>query len=66
MRTFVRFIGRRIFLSQSKKFRMFRRLVTVIGIARLTTRALTPVRRIVLAPDESMEIRITETEHRTS
>lgn len=45
---------------------MFRRLVTVIGIARLTTRALTPVRRIVLAPDESMEIRITETEHRTS
>lgn len=61
MRTFVRFVGRRIFLSQSKKFRLISRLVTIIGIARLTSRVVTPVRRIVLARDETMEVRITKT-----
>lgn len=66
MRTIVRFIGRRLFLSQSKKFRLISRLVTVIGIARLTSRAITPVRRIVLARDESMEISITKTGRHTS
>ena len=66
MRTIVRFIGRRIFLSQSKKFRLTSRLVTVIGIARLTSRAITPARRIVLARDETMEVRITKTGQRAS
>jgi hypothetical protein len=66
MLTLVRFIGRRLFLSQSKKFRLISRLVTVIGIARLTSRAITPVRRIVLARDESMEISITKTGRHTS
>ena len=61
MRAIVRFIGRRIFLSQSKKFRLISRLVTVIGIAQLTSRAIKPARRIVLARDETMEIRITKT-----
>ncbi len=64
MRTIVRFIGRRIFLSQSKRFRLISRLVTVIGIARLTLRAVTPVRRIVLSRDETMEVRITKTGQR--
>ena len=64
MRTIVRFIGRRIFHSQSKKFRLISRLVTVIGIARLASRAVTPVRRIVLARDETMEVRITKTGQR--
>ena len=64
MRTIVRFIGRRMFLSQSKKFRRISRLVTVIGIARLISRAITPVRRIVLARDETMEVRITKTGQR--
>ena len=64
MRTIVRFIGRQLFLSQVKKFRLFSRLLTVIGIARLASRAVTPVRRIVLARDETMEVRITKTEQR--
>lgn len=64
MRTIVRYIGRRILLSQSKKFRLISRLVTVIGIARLTSRAVTPVRRIFLARDEMMEVRITKTGQR--
>jgi hypothetical protein len=64
MRTIVRFIGRRIFLSQSKRFRFISRLVTVIGIARLFSRAVTPGRRIVLARDETMEVRITKTGQR--
>jgi hypothetical protein len=66
MRALVRFIGRRIFLSQSKKFRLISRLITIFGVARLASRAVTPVRRIVLARDESMEIRITKTGYRAS
>jgi len=66
MRTIVRFIGRRIFLSQSKKFRLIGRVVTVIGIARLTSRAVMPVRRVVLARDETMEVRITKNGQRAS
>jgi len=34
--------------------------VTIIGAVQLTKRAITPVRRIVLARDESMEIQITK------
>ena len=64
MRTIVRFIGRRIFLNQSKRFRFISRLVTIIGIARLTSRVVTPVRRIVLVRDETMEVRITKTGQR--
>ena len=60
MRLIVRFIGRRIFLSQSKKFRLINRVVTIVGIAKVATRVVSPVRRIVLARDESMEIRITK------
>ena len=66
MRTIVRFIGRRILNSQYKKFRLVSRVVTVIGAVRLTKRAITPVRRIVLARDESMEIRITKSGQHTS
>ena len=60
MRLIVRFIGRRIFLSQSKKFRLVSRVITIVGIAKVATRVVSPVRRIVLARDESMEIRITK------
>jgi hypothetical protein len=60
MRAIVRFIGRRLFLSQSRKFRLISRVVTIVGIAKVATRVVTPVRRIVLARDESMEIRITK------
>ena len=60
MRLIVRFIGRRIFLSQSRKFRLISRVITIVGIAKVATRAVSPVRRIVLARDESMEIRITK------
>jgi len=60
MRTIVRFIGRRILNSQYKKFRLVSRVVTIIGAVRLTKRAISPVRRIVLARGESMEIRITK------
>jgi len=60
MLVIVRFIGRRLFLSQSKKFRLVRRVVTVVGVAKVATRLVTPVRQIVLARDESMEIRITK------
>ena len=66
MRTFVLFIGRRIFRSQSKKFRAISRLVTILGMVRLASRAITPVRRIVLARDESMEVRITKSGYRAS
>ena len=66
MRTLVRFIGRRIFLSQSKKFRLISRVLTIVGFARLASRAATPVRRVVLARDESMEIRITKNGYRAS
>lgn len=60
MRLIVRFIGRRIFLSQSRKFRLISRVITIVGIAKVATRVVSPVRRIVLARDESMEIRITK------
>jgi hypothetical protein len=60
MRLIVRFIGRRIFLSQSRKFRLISRVVTIVGVAKVATRVVNPVRRIVLARDESMEIRITK------
>jgi hypothetical protein len=60
MLVIVRFIGRRLFLSQSEKFRLVRRVVTVVGVAKVATRLVTPVRQIVLARDESMEIRITK------
>lgn len=60
MRLIVRFIGRRIFLSQSRKFRLISRVVTIVGVAKVATRVVTPVRRIVLERDESMEIRITK------
>jgi len=60
MRVIVRLIGRRLFLSQSRKFRLVRRVLTIVGIAKFGNRVGTPVRRIVLARDESMEIRITK------
>jgi hypothetical protein len=59
-------MGRRIFRSQAKKFRLIGRLVTILGIVRLASRAVTPVRRIVLARDESMEVRITKSGYRAS
>ena len=59
-------MGRRIVRSQAKKFRLIGRLVTILGIFRLASRAVTPVRRIVLARDESMEVRITKSGHRAS
>jgi hypothetical protein len=66
MRAIVRLIGRRIFVNQSRKFRVVSRAVTIVGITRLVTRATSPVRRIVLARDESMEIRITKNGPRAS
>jgi hypothetical protein len=66
MRTIVRFIGRRIINSQSRRFRVISRVVTIVGVVRLTKRTITPVRRIVLARDETMEIRITKTGQHTS
>ena len=66
MRLIVRFIGRRIFLSQSRKFRLVSRVITIVGIAKVATRVVSPVRRIVLARDESMEIRITKNGQHTS
>lgn len=60
MLTIVRFIGRRLLLSQSRKFRLLSRVITIVGIARVATRVVTPVRQIVLARDESMEIRISK------
>ena len=66
MRAIVRLIGRRIFVNQSRKFRWVSRVVTIVGITRLVTRATSPVRRIVLARDESMEIRITKNGPRAS
>jgi hypothetical protein len=66
MLTIVRFIGRRLFLSQSRKFRLLSRVITIVGIARVATRVVTPVRQIVLARDESMEIRISKNGQHTS
>jgi len=66
MRALVRFIGRRIFINQSRKFRLVSRVVTIVGITRFITRASSPIRRIVLARDESMEIRITKNGQRAS
>ena len=66
MRTIVRFIGRRLLLSQSRKFRLLSRVITIVGIARVATRVVTPVRQIVLARDESMEIRISKNGQHTS
>jgi hypothetical protein len=60
MLTIVRFVGRRLLLSQSKKFQLIRRVVAIVGVAKVVTRVVTPVRQIVLARDESMEIRITK------
>jgi hypothetical protein len=66
MRTIVRFIGRRIINSQSRKFRIIGRVATFIGVARLAKRTISPVRRVILARDETMEIRITKTGQHTS
>jgi hypothetical protein len=66
MLTIVRFIGRRLLLSQSRKFRLLSRVITIVGIARVATRVVTPVRQIVLARDESMEIRISKNGQHTS
>ena len=66
MSSVVRFVGRRIFLSQTRKVRWVSRIVTVVGVARFVTRASTRIRRVVLAKDESMEIRITKNGQRTS
>ena len=66
MRAIVRLIGRRIFVNQSRKFRLVSRVVTIVGITRFVTRASSPIRRIVLARDESMEIRITKNGQRAS
>lgn len=66
MRTIVRFIGRRLFLNRSTKIRFISRVATIVGIARFLTRSSSPVRRIVLARDESMEIRITKTGNKAS
>ncbi|CAB4367849.1 MAG: hypothetical protein F2916_03380 [Actinobacteria bacterium] len=66
MSSVVRFVGRRIFLSQTRKVRWVSRIVTVVGVTRFVTRASTRVRRVVLAKDESMEIRITKNGQRTS
>jgi hypothetical protein len=66
MLTIVRFIGRRLLLSQSRKFRLLSRVITIVGIARVATRVVTPVRQIVLARDESMEIRISKNGQLTS
>lgn len=66
MLTIVRFIGRRLFFSQSKKFRVISRVVTIVGVVKVATRVVTPVQQIVLARDESMEIRITKNGHQTS
>jgi len=61
MRTIVRFIGRRLFLNLSTKIRFLGRIVTIVGIVRFLTRTSAPVRRVVLARDESLDIRITKT-----
>jgi len=66
MGSIVRFIGRRIFASQKRKGRWISRVVTVVGITRFVTRSTSPVRRIILARDESMEIRITKTGNHSS
>lgn len=60
MLAIVRFIGRRLFKSQSTKFRLISRVVTFIGIVKVATRVVAPVRRVILRRDESMEIRITK------
>lgn len=66
MSSVVRFVGRRIFLSQTRKVRWVSRIMTVVGVTRFVTRASTRVRRVVLAKDESMEIRITKNGQHTS
>jgi len=66
MRVLVRFIGRRLLLSQSRKFRLISRVITIVGITKVATRVATPVRRIVLSRDETMEIRITKNGHHAS
>lgn len=66
MRVLVRFIGRRLLLSQSRKFRLISRVIRIVGITKVVTRVATPVRRIVLARDETMEIRITKNGHHAS
>ena len=66
MRSLVRFIGRRIISSQSRKFRFISRVATFIGVVRLAKRTASPVRRVILARDETMEIRITKTGQHTS
>ena len=66
MLTIVRFIGRRLFLSQSKKFRVFSRVVTIVGVVKVVTRVVSPVRQLTLARDESMEIRVTKNGQQTS
>lgn len=65
MLTIFRFIGRRLFLSQSKKFRVVSRLVTIVGVVKVVTRVVSPVRQFTLARDESMEIRITKNGQQT-
>lgn len=66
MGSVVLFIARRIFGNQARKIRLIGRVITIIGIARFVTKFTAPSRRVVLAPNETMEIRITKTEKRTS
>jgi hypothetical protein len=41
-------------------------VATFIGVVRLAKRTVSPVRRVILARDETMEIRITKTGQHTS
>lgn len=60
-----RYIGRRIFLGPARKIRWISRIVTVIGITRFVRRTIRPAQRVILAPDEQMEVRISKRDRRT-
>ena len=65
MGSVVRYVGRRIFVGQARKFRWISRIVTVVGVTRVVSRTMRPVQRVVLARDEQMEVRISKRDRRT-
>jgi hypothetical protein len=65
MRSFLRFVGRRIFLGQARKLRWFSRIFTVVGVTRFISRTIRPTHRVVLARDEQMEVRISKRDRHT-
>ena len=65
MRSFFRFVGRRLISGQARKIRWISRILTVVGVTRFISRTMGSNHRVVLARDEQMEVRISKRDRHT-